>query len=89
MSTNIKCASIIGDTEGNVITSLYVPRAVVDRLNAFEDTMGEQKGAEMRDRLLSALAAMVIQSLDEFRVSDMFKRPTLIEGKTNGDKSGN
>lgn len=65
-------------------------------MNALEDQHGEQEGATRRNRLLEALAAMVIQSLDEFRGSDMFRFPpssidgnsaTLIEGPTNGDKA--
>lgn len=94
--SQIRCVSVT-DAGGNVHTTLSVPREVLDRVNSFEDVYGEQEGAVRRDRLLSALAAMVIQSLDEFRTTDIFKTPprhippgtaagTINEGEINDDK---
>lgn len=88
--SQIRCVSTRkGD---QVTTALYVPAEVLDRLNNAEDILGEQEGATMRDRTLQVLAAMVIQSIDEFRQGDLFRYPpidgnaaTLIEGSKNGD----
>lgn len=92
--SQIRCVSIT-DASGNVFCTLSMPREVVDRMNSFEDAYGEQAGAQRRDHLLSALAAMVIQSLDEFRTTDIFKTSprkippgtaagTINEGEING-----
>lgn len=59
--------------DGNVQCVLTVPFQVLDRVNNAERTFGEQEGAAMRDRLLEALAAMVIASLDEFRMGPIFQ----------------
>ncbi len=61
------------DAAGDVIVSLSVPRDVLTELNERIDDLDEQQGTKIRDRSLEVLAAMVIQSLDEFRQSDMFK----------------
>lgn len=70
--SQIRCVSIC-DSEGNTHTTLSMPRDVLEKLNGRIDSIDEQAGTKIRDRLLEVLAAMVIQSLDEFRQSDMFK----------------
>lgn len=55
------------DTD-EITCTLTAPMEILDRVNRAEETLGEQMGAAMRDRLLQALAAMVIASLDEYRM---------------------
>lgn len=76
----IRCVTV-HDAEGNVHSTLSMPRVVVDRMNECEDEFGEQEGAKRRDRLLSALAAMVIQSIDSFRVSEIRGAPVVLEAR--------
>jgi hypothetical protein len=61
-----------GLPDGNVQTVLTCPHEILERINNAEETLGEQRGALMRDKLLQAVAAMVIQSLDEFRSGPIF-----------------
>lgn len=90
--SNIRCVTV-HDAEGNVHSTLSMPHTVIERMNAWEDEFGEQEGAKRRDRLLSALAAMVIQSIDAFRTSEIRGTPVVLsaeqphEGTSNGDST--
>lgn len=63
----------MSEDKENVIVTLNCPVAVLDRVNNAETLLGEQRAAQMRDRLLEAIAAMVIASLDEFRMGPIFQ----------------
>lgn len=65
--SRINCVSQIDKDTGDIVTTLRMPAEVLDRINNAEDQLGEQEGAVMRDKLLQALAAMVIASVDGFR----------------------
>ena len=67
----IRCVTQIGEG-GIVTTTMLISPEVLDRINGAEGQFGEQRGAEIRDKLLTALAAMVIQSIDEFRAGPIF-----------------
>jgi hypothetical protein len=75
------------DEEGNVHCTLSLPREVFDRMKGYEDQYGEQEGAKRRDRLLEALAAMVIGSIDNYRTSEIRSAPVISEGLKNGDEA--
>lgn len=84
------------DEAGNAHCTLSLPQELLDRLNSAEDRLGEQSGAQYRDRVLQVLAAMVISSIDSFRVSDLSTTVSkregelpIIEGTSNGDASRN
>jgi hypothetical protein len=55
-----------------VTCTLTCPVEILERIQHAEEALGEQQGAIMRDRLLQALAAMVIASIDEFRMGPIF-----------------
>ena len=67
----IRCHTQIDDG-GFVVCTMTVSPEILDRANLAVELIGEERGAEVRDRLLSALAAMVIQSIDEFRKGPIF-----------------
>lgn len=74
-------AVTVCDEQGNVHTTLSLPREVLTRL-AEREVKDEQDGAKYRDRLLQALASMVIQSIDEFRTTDIFSKGATSNGKS-------
>lgn len=59
------------DEAGNAHCTLSLPQELLDRLNTAEDRLGEQEGAAYRDKVLTVLAGMVIQSIDAFRNSEL------------------
>lgn len=61
-----------GAMVGEIECRLTLPVEILDRINRAENVLGEQMGAVMRDRLLQALAAMVIASIDEYRMGPLF-----------------
>jgi hypothetical protein len=69
---SIRAATQAGTEAGTIQCVLTFPVEILDRVNRAEQTLGEQLGAVMRDRLLSALAAMVIASIDEYRMGPIF-----------------
>lgn len=72
MSGHLRVTSQMTDPE-KVIVTLECPVEVLDRINNAEPLLGEQRAAKMRDNLLEAIAAMVIASLDEFRMGPIFQ----------------
>lgn len=69
--SRLLCVTQLQDPE-TVVTTMQIPVGILDRINNAEETFGEQEGSAMRDRLLQAIAAMVIQSIDSFRVSPIY-----------------
>ena len=72
--SNLRCTSEMAPDRSKVLVTHECPIEILDRVNNAEAVLGdEQEGARMRDRLLQAIAAMVIASLDEFRMGPIFQ----------------